>query len=523
MGVVSASDTSLWSENGGVTSGKAKSAPINIARWYILDPSCIFLKAWDSWMSLLIVYTAVVIPYHVFFQPSTVSDVKQVDDFENLLYASFVLDVVLNFLRGYADPMDGHLVTDPRSIASRYARGWLLIDLVSILPLEYVALPSSAAGSEVVLSCLVRLTRMARFVKVLNLSKLVQWAFARWTGGGGGTLHPAFARMAAVFLGTLLTFHWLACIWWFIGASNATGETVWLDLYSDGLRGRDPVTQYISSFWFIVSTMAQLGIGDIAPRNNRERVFSMFIVLIGLMWGALLISDLSTLVQEIDASHTGTVAKRRKLELFAKHARLPAALRHRMLAGFDRTHARESALVLRAQGYDPREVLGYVPDDVRREIILFTRRRLRNAIPLLASLPDAAAAWILERLHRRSAMKGELLAVEGAPATEMFFLTTGRVELTHSGTVIATYGPGSFFGDMDCLFSPERVAGVDCLGPCEYYVLSSADLHDAVHRFADLATRLRRTAAVRLRRYGEVVGEPLVGEDFLHVLEADAP
>ena len=55
-------------------------------------------------------------------------------------------------------------------------------------------------------------------------------------------------------------------------------------------------------------------------------------------------------------------------------------------------------------------------------------------------------------------------------------------------------------------------AGIDALIPCEYYVLSSSDLHDAVHKFPELALRLRRTAAVRLRRYGEAVGEPLVGE-----------
>jgi hypothetical protein len=541
-------------------------------RWWIINPDNFFLHWWDGWIGALVLYTVLVYPFYVFF--GLVPTGGQVT-FDNILYASFVVDVAMHFLRGYHDPVDGHVVTSPAKIAVRYARGWLLVDLISILPLEFVNL--GGGGTQAAqLTRLLRLARMARLVKLLQVSTAAQQLY-RWVHGptSGVSLHPAFARMAGVFGGTLLAFLWLACGWWFLGISNNTGEPVWLDFYTDGgLRDKSVTTQFISSFWFIVSCMASLGIGDIAPKNNRERIYAMFLVLFGLLWGALLIADLSTLVQEIDASHTGTVAKRRKLELFAKHARLPAHLRSRLMTGFDRVHARESAWVIKAGGYDPREVLGYgecaqptanaggkqhrgaqsahragpgvslaarivcltthslrsllcrlparpaVPEDIRRDVVLWTRRRLRAGIPLLASLPDAPAAWILERLHRRSAMKGELLALEDAPAAEMFFLTSGRVELTHGGVTIATYGPGAFFGDIDCLFAPARLAGIDALVPTEYYVLSSGDLHDAVHKFPELATRLRRTAAVRLRRYGDAVGEPLVGEDFLAVLDA---
>lgn len=326
-------------------------------RWYILEPGNRFLGVWDGWVGALVLYTVLVIPFYVFFRVDPQDPQRTFDD---ILYASFVVDVVLHFFRGYTDKFDGHIVTDPSAIAWRYARGWMIWDIVSVLPLEYVALPNSS-GSEAMLVRLLRLSRMARLVKLLQLSSFVQRVYTWFNGPtSGASLHPAFARMAGVMAGTLLLFHWLACGWWYLAVSNTSGDPVWIDFYTDGgLREKDTVTQYISSYWFIVTSSASLGPGDIIPRNNRERVYASFLVLLGLLWGALLIADLSTLVEEMDASHTGTVAKRRKLELFAKHARLPGPLRHRVMAGFDRTHARDSAFVIKAGGYDPREVLGY--------------------------------------------------------------------------------------------------------------------------------------------------------------------
>lgn len=41
------------------------------------------------------------------------------------------------------------------------------------------------------------------------------------------------------------------------------------------------VTQYLSSLYFVVTTLATVGYGDISPSTNAERVVAIIIMIIG--------------------------------------------------------------------------------------------------------------------------------------------------------------------------------------------------------------------------------------------------
>lgn len=63
---------------------------------------------------------------------------------EDIVYGAFVLDLFLNFVFAYVDK-DGMVVSDPRRIAWRYARTWLIFDIAACLPLDY-ALPDGTVS-----------------------------------------------------------------------------------------------------------------------------------------------------------------------------------------------------------------------------------------------------------------------------------------------------------------------------------------------------------------------------------------
>ena len=62
------------------------------------------------------------------------------------------------------------------------------------------------------------------------------------------------------------------------------------------------------------------------------------------------------------------------------------------------------------------------------------------------------------------ALPGEFIVVENTAADAVFFLVKGKVKLTCGGAEICLYGPGSYFGDIDVLFTPLRVASVQVRG-----------------------------------------------------------
>ena len=83
------------------------------------------------------------------------------------------------------------------------------------------------------------------------------------------------------------------------------------------------------------------------------------------------------------------------------------------------------------------------------------------------------------------------------------------------------FGAGSYFADIDCLFTPLRVASVQAITACNLYVLSREHLHQACTEFPAFGAFLRRVAVKRLRCYSDLLGEPLIAEEFLCAMEEE--
>ena len=78
------------------------------------------------------IYTATILPYRVCF----------VDDyssfyyyFEYIMNIVFGLDILVSLLSAYYDE-DNVLVTSNKYIAVEYLKGWFLIDVISVIPIN---------------------------------------------------------------------------------------------------------------------------------------------------------------------------------------------------------------------------------------------------------------------------------------------------------------------------------------------------------------------------------------------------
>jgi len=80
---------------------------------------------------------------------------------------------------------------------------------------------------------------------------------------------------------------------------------------------------------------------------------------------------------------------------------------------------------------------------------LYSRRALRTYLrrsPLLAALPERAAAELADLAQLRVLEAGETVYVEGAPASFLFVVRTGFVSLSRQHSVLQYYGEGKVFG-----------------------------------------------------------------------------
>jgi CRP-like cAMP-binding protein len=146
----------------------------------------------------------------------------------------------------------------------------------------------------------------------------------------------------------------------------------------------------------------------------------------------------------------------------------------------------------------------------------FTETHLRN-LKLLAGLSPSQMDDISRRLRPARYRQGEEILHEGDPGKEMFFIESGRVQVTHgrgaSTLVLAELGAGDLFGEMALLTGNPRSASVTALSDVDLWSMSQGDFDNVVIAYPNLALALSRLLSERLRstddRYLRQPAEPV--------------
>uniref|UniRef100_A0A915I0L0 Ion transport domain-containing protein n=1 Tax=Romanomermis culicivorax TaxID=13658 RepID=A0A915I0L0_ROMCU len=187
----------------------------------------------------------------------------------------FIVDIIINFRTTYVNEND-EVVSHPGKIAIHYFKGWFLIDVVAAIPFDLL-LFSSQPDETTTLIGLLKTARLLRLVRVVR-------KLDRYSEYGAAVLLLLMATFA-------LIAHWLACIWYAIGATELTVHNyTWLHQLADaveapydknGRYGPELSSKYITSLYFTLSVITSVGFGNVAPTTDAEKIFSICIMMAG--------------------------------------------------------------------------------------------------------------------------------------------------------------------------------------------------------------------------------------------------
>jgi CRP-like cAMP-binding protein len=85
--------------------------------------------------------------------------------------------------------------------------------------------------------------------------------------------------------------------------------------------------------------------------------------------------------------------------------------------------------------------------------------RIRG-VPLFAPLSDDEQARVAQKLNERHVDAGKHLSNEGGAGYFFFVIESGTADVAHGDNVVATLGPGDFFGEAAILETLRRTATV---------------------------------------------------------------
>lgn len=101
---------------------------------FILFSCLLDTRAWETFLIVLVAYTAWVSPFEIGFLDRPTGALAICD---NLVNGFFIIDIIVTFFVAYLDRSTFLLVDNRKDIAWKYARSWLFLDFVSSVPSEF--------------------------------------------------------------------------------------------------------------------------------------------------------------------------------------------------------------------------------------------------------------------------------------------------------------------------------------------------------------------------------------------------
>ena len=124
-------------------------------------------------------------------------------------------------------------------------------------------------------------------------------------------------------------------------------------------------------------------------------------------------------------------------------------------------------------------------------------------IPLFENLSAKQLAAVDALVTTIDVASGRELIRQGEPGREFIVVVNGEAEVRRGGDVIATRGPGSFFGETALLLDQPRNASVVAKTDMTIEVIDRQDFKRLLDEYPDLHAPLLEAVAQRLAELDE--------------------
>ncbi|KAH0954497.1 hypothetical protein HN011_011688 [Eciton burchellii] len=458
---------------------------------HILLHYCAFKAIWDWIILCLTFYTAIMVPYNVAFKNKTSEDVSLLV-VDSIVDVIFFIDIVLNFHTTFVGA-GGEVVSDPKVIRMNYLKSWFIIDLLSCLPYDvFNAFDHDEDGIGSLFSALkvVRLLRLGRVVRKLD----------RYLEYGA-------AMLILLLCFYMLVAHWLACIWYSIGRSDADAgvQYSWLwklanvtqSPYSylwtnastapELVAGPSRRTMYVTALYFTMTCMTSVGFGNVAAETDNEKIFTICMMIIAALLYATIFGHVTTIIQQMTSATAKYHDMLNNVREFMKLHEVPKALSERVMDYVISTWAM-------TKGLDTDKVLNYCPKDMKADICVHLNRKVFNEHPAFRLASDGCLRALAMHFTMSHSAPGDLLYHTGESIDSLCFIVTGSLEVIQDDEVVAILGKGDVFGDSFWTNSSigQSAANVRALTYCDLHTIKRDRLLEVLDFYQAFANSFAR-------------------------------
>ncbi|PUZ55590.1 hypothetical protein GQ55_5G224700 [Panicum hallii var. hallii] len=380
-------------------------------RPFIVSPYDRRYRSWETFLIILVVYSAWVSPFEFGFIRNPTGGLAIVD---NVVNAFFAVDIILTFFVAYLDRMTYLLEDDPKRIAWRYTTSWFVLDLASTIPTEFARkiLPQNL--------------RSYGFFNMLRLWRLrrVSSLFARLEKDRH--FNYFWVRCAKLICVTLFAVHCSACFYYLLADRYPDPSDTWIGNSMPDFHQRSLWIRYVTSMYWSITTLTTVGYGDLHAENTREMIFNIFYMLFNLGLTAYLIGNMTNLVVH------GTSRTRKYRDTiqaatsFALRNQLPPRLQDQMISHLSLKFRTDS------EGLQQQETLDALPKAIRSSISQYLFFNLVQKVYLFEGVSNDLIFQLVSEMKAEYFPPREDVILQNEAPTDFYILVSGSAELIES-------------------------------------------------------------------------------------------
>ena len=354
--------------------------------------------------------------------------------FENILNIFidllFIFDLIINFFKAYYN-FDEQLVTKSEKIIINYFKGYFFVDFISSIPYYSILKLLSYKKNKNLLfpiKCtkyynheihdryqILDLLKLVKLMKCISnniisnfiLNYLNQFKF-----------FENWSFLLSNILMSLLILHLTACLHIFI---SSTAYPNWITYKK--LDTSSFITIYLTSIYFLITTVTSVGYGDIIGSTFTEIIFQIFLLIVGIIAYSWLISSISNYVKENNKQSEIFNQKLGILnDIKLEHPKMPQDL-------YDKIYLHLEYINLR-QKKDKSSLINCLPHSVKKPLLYEMYKPIIENFNFFKNFKNSEFInRVISKLKPVLSVKNDLLLEQGEIIEDAIFVKQGRLSL----------------------------------------------------------------------------------------------
>ena len=402
---------------------------------FYLKPDDKIVLIIDSIILFFTFYNMVYMPLKLVLNNCDITNSITSIDFQNItnifIDFLFICDLILNFFKAYYN-FDEQLVIKSDKIIINYLKHYFIIDFISAIPYYSIIKLISLENHKTLIrpiKCskyynheindiyqIIELLKLIKIIKCISNENILTNYIKTFVNQIDFFESWSFL-LSSSFL-TLLVLHLTACIHIFISSTTFPNWIVYKNMDTC-----DFGTIYLSSIYFLITTVTSVGYGDITGNSITEFIFQIFLLIIGIIAYSWLISSISNYVKENNQQseifdQKISILKEIKLE----HPKMTKEL-------YDKIYLHLEYINL-SQKKDKSSLIDSLPHSVKKSLLHEMYKPIIENFNFFKNFNNSEFVnRVISKLKPVLAVKNDLLLEQGEIIEDTIFVKQGRLSL----------------------------------------------------------------------------------------------